>query len=178
MAEGDRVALDRTPQGSEEAAMPANVVRLYQGWTLAEQEALRRLFADLQARRVADHWETAETELGDPQFFVFSEHCPDAVLAVSRVWRDGRRTYVIESRHGQTLAADRDLETGIHRACHQRRGDGRAAGIGDHRFFEAVIAYFGVGAAQVLGFGSTELLPDELMLDVASWAHPLFSALA
>jgi hypothetical protein len=155
----------------------SNVVHLYQDWNAREQQALLNLFADLSARRVADHWEKALTDCRDPQFFVFSDHAPDAVLTVSRIWKDGRRLYVVQSRHGHVLAAEGELERAIYLACHQRRQgtDGR---LREDQFFNAVLAYFGVGAAQVLGYGSTGMRLDEALTELMPWMFPVLSSIA
>lgn len=155
----------------------ADVIHLYPGWTDREGEVLINLFLDLQARGLANSWEKALTDAGEPQFYLFSDHCPEAVLAISRIWLDGKRRYLVETRHGQPLAAETDLETAIYKSCHQRRSDSgtRSGEIG---FVQAVVGVFGVAAADVLALSGAEVTLEDSLLETAAWLFPVVGMVA
>lgn len=155
----------------------AEVIHLYQDWTDREGELLINLFMDLQARRIADSWEKARTEIGEPQFYVFSDYSPEAVIAISRIWLDGRRTYLVESRHGATLAAEQDLETAIYRACHRRHSDAKTPS-GELGFLQAMVGAFGIAAAEVLALSGAEITLDDSLLEAAGWLFPVLAVIA
>jgi hypothetical protein len=153
----------------------ADVIHLYQDWTDREGEALINLFLDLQARGVADSWEKALTDIGEPQFYLFSNHCPETVLAISRIWHDGKRIYLVESRHGHPLAAEPELETAIYKTCHQRQSDAKRT-TGEIGFLQAMVGAFGVAAAEVLALAGTEFTVDDSLLEAAGWLFPIVGA--
>ncbi len=135
----------------------APIIVLRPGWTAAERQTLIRLFKDLQARNAADLWEECLTDHGDPQFYVFHDGTPDALLAISRIVERGRRLYLVANGQGHALVTDPDLD----RAIHARAAASRPARDGMLRLSVGMLA---LKAAEMLALNCAEIHVDEVLL--------------